>query len=118
MTSCIISWLLRHTPFSTSWSQSVPSHTTAYSHVPTIKSATTWPVSSNQKGSINVRSYMARLERQEGLRTDPEAWETIPPMEGKCDAERQSEDVVSHDIKRRAEMLSALPPQYATARTG
>jgi hypothetical protein len=25
-------------------------------------------------------------KKKKGVRTDPETWETIPPMEGKCDA--------------------------------
>ena len=36
------------------------------------------------KGRINVRVVYGKVKR--GLRTNPEAWETIPPMEGKCDA--------------------------------
>jgi hypothetical protein len=27
-----------------------------------------------------------RKKKKKGVRTDPETWETIPPMEGKCDA--------------------------------
>lgn len=49
---------------------------------------------------------------------DPESWETIPPMEGKCDAEGQCEYVVSYEVERRAEMLSSLSSQHATAGTG
>jgi hypothetical protein len=26
-------------------------------------------------------------KKKKGVRTDPETWETIPPMEGKCDTE-------------------------------
>jgi hypothetical protein len=59
-----------------------------------------------------------RKKQKKGVRTDPEARETIPPMEGKCDAERQCEYVVSYEIERRAEMLPSLSSQHSTAGTG
>jgi hypothetical protein len=37
------------------------------------------------KWRINVKVICRKMK--EGLRTDPEAWETIPPMEGKRYAE-------------------------------
>lgn len=59
-----------------------------------------------------------KKKKKKGVRTDPETWETIAPMEGKCDSEGQCKYVVSYEIERRAEMLSSLSSQHATAGTG
>ena len=59
---------------------------------------------------------MPGRREKEKERTDPEALQAIAGAKGECDAEREREDVVREDIKRRAEVLASLSAQHAAAR--